>query len=145
MSYEVGQILHRAYFRCRSRDLHFDDWVVVRVTPKGGWITPRWRWEEWQADIRQDEKDGNVFAALGRAEEDLARKWVPLDARFCSVTREEAVARLGFRTRAYLRHARAAFREAERRMELLKVVPDELPNPAMGMDALVYRRAISSY
>jgi len=72
----------------------------VKPTPAGGWVT--WRRTNDVAD-----------------HDDLPRRWVRVNGRFASATKQEAVRRLRARTRAYLRIARARMEDAEERARIL--------------------------
>jgi hypothetical protein len=108
--YEVGQILYRASVPDRSDHVWFDRFRVIKATPKGGWISH---------DLTNEITIAN-FA-------DLLPKWVPLDAKFCSVTKEIALDRLKARTRSYLKHCRRRMAEAERRARVLELPIKETP------------------
>lgn len=107
-SYEVGQILYRATVSPHGNSVMYDRFRVIRVTPKGGWIS-------------SDTTNEIAFVDPERL------KWVPCDAKFCSSTKEIANARLKARTRSYLRHCRRRLAEAERRAAVLELPIKEQP------------------
>ena len=127
--YEENQILFRAL--AGTSTVYYEEWRVLRVTPKGAWIAPNtypinWETAWWEEDDKPEE---HALEQLARAKPYDNQKWVPVDARFASVSKDVALQRLRARTASYVGHCTRRLREAERRMRLLAgdPVPEQQP------------------
>lgn len=110
MGYDKGQILYRAKIRTGSNYVEYDEYLVMRSTPKGGWVR-RCYGEAHQPRYAEDTKD----------------RFVLVGGRWCSPTKEKALERLRRRNARYVTLSRRQLREAERRAQLLAGEPVELP------------------
>lgn len=108
----VGQTMYRAYVE--GSWVRYEEFTVVKPTPKGGWVR---RFSDWRSVERSVADD---------------TKWVRLDGRFCSTTKEEALSRLKARSRSYVKHCRRRLAEAERRMAVLADGVEEVPKLSRG-------------
>lgn len=106
MTYVLGQILYRATVRLGNTvdsRICYEEFIVVKVTAKGGWVT-------------EHLPPHDVSVHMG---DSFTRRWVPLNGKFCSPSKEAALSRLRARTRSYVRHARRRLRDAEERAQVL--------------------------
>lgn len=122
MGYELGQILYRATVHpgagwlratpdasppAEDPRIWYEEFVVVKVTAKGAWVTRRLD----NMSMFQDTSS--------------VRRWVPIDGKFCSASKQDALSRLRARTRSYVKHARRRLKDAEARAAVLGLtVPD---------------------
>ncbi len=111
MSFTEGQMLYRA----ESRDgycVHYREWVVVKVTPKGGWISLR------------SLVEGNALTLASEIDAP-PRKWVAHDGRkrFAYPTKEEALQSLRARASSYAGHCLRRYECARERAKRLEAAP----------------------
>ncbi len=111
MSFTEGQMLYRA----ESRDgycVHYREWVVVKVTPKGGWISLR------------SLVEGNALTLASEIDAP-PRKWVAHDGRkrFAYPTKEEALQSLRARASSYAGHCLRRYERARERAKRLEAAP----------------------
>ncbi len=111
MSFTEGQMLYRA----ESRDgycVHYREWVVVKVTPKGGWISLR------------SLVEGNALTLASEIDAP-PRKWVAHDGRkrFAYPTKEEALQSLRAKASSYAGHCLRRYERARERAKRLEAAP----------------------
>jgi hypothetical protein len=94
-----GAVLYRAV--AGAGGVHYERFVVVRVTPKGAWV---------KAD------PGQAWRFRSSLE---GEKWTGRDGRYCSPNKERALQRLKARARSHARHCRRRLRQANDRLEVL--------------------------
>jgi len=117
-AYEVGQVLYRVTIPQGATNTVLEEWVVTRPTPKGGWIAKKLACDRIQRIALSHDNVYEGLAYLDKLDE-LNEKWVPFNAKFCSVTKEEALVRLSARARSYVSHCKRRPHEAERRVGIL--------------------------
>ena len=115
MSFTEGQMLYRA----ESRDgycVHYREWVVVKVTPKGGWIATK-RDHDYYESLKHN------FPHEDHGEAD--RRWVAHDGRkrFAYPTKEEALQSLRARASSYAGHCLRRYERARERAKRLEAAP----------------------
>lgn len=115
-SYEVGQCLFRA--RASGIRVHYEVWVVEKVTPKGGWVVPSWEWNIYVSKTtpRAGDTELEALARVAYEPKWQTRKWIPFGARFASTTEKEAADRFLRRSESYVKHCRRRLQNAERRV-----------------------------
>jgi len=111
MSFTEGQMLYRA----ESLDgycVHYREWVVVKVTPKGGWISLR------------SLVEGNALTLASEIDAP-PRKWVAHDGRkrFAYPTKEEALQSLRAKASSYAGHCLRRYERARERAKRLEAAP----------------------
>jgi len=133
-SYTLDQIVYRASIRSGSNYVNYEEFRVVKPTPKGAWIYPYWRGSPSSTDL--------TFEAIQASDSSIKSelKWIPWGARFASTTKEDALARLKARTRSYLKHCRRRMKEAERRAAILNEGHPDLVKGLPTLKTLDYFR-----
>ena len=133
MGYEINQTLYRA--SVEGTYVYYAKWRVYQITPKGGWVT--------QTLPLPVDPSTHLLQSLSevQAEDPSDRKWLPLETRFASTTKEEALSRLRARNGSYVGHCLRRLREAERRASILKsCAMPELELPTLRLGSLLQRQ-----
>jgi hypothetical protein len=116
--YELDQVLCHCSVTVGERAglswLHFDEFKVFKLTPKGAWIAPRHE-VDWEPSPRL-----SPLEQLSAVRPIRGKKWVSNNTYFCSPTKEEALYHCKRRAASYVRHCERRLRVAKRRMAALE-------------------------
>lgn len=124
MSWQIGQTLYRAvyvetgYLRTRDSEgeppkktyIDYDEYRVIRLTPKGGYIVPARNFREAMEE-QPDCPEGSHYLEM----------WKSFGTKFVWTTKPLADFSLRERTKQYLSHSRRRLEQAEERARNLGV------------------------
>lgn len=101
MNPRVGDVWYRAVVYKHDTSVHYEEWHVRVVTPKGIWVG---RYHQDPAPLSHKEN---------------GRQWYTFSTRYIQRTKELALERLVYRTGFWVRKERARLEQAEARYKML--------------------------
>lgn len=105
--------------------LHYEEWYVTAVTPKGMWVSQGRRSVLPTFDSLTEKRLMGQFIAVTHAS--ARHRWFSFGTRFIQRTKEAALQQLIARTAYWVKKERVRLDKAERRYAMLTGSPLEVP------------------